>query len=140
MIAVLIAAALAAQQAEPAARIAGRVLIRGENTPVAMVLVALMQQEPSLDPGRHQAPVAATDANGRFSFAAAPGRYTFHASKMGFVFTSTMSMPGTIRVAEGQSLENIQIFLDRGAVIASRRFPCRASSSTTTASRSTESW
>jgi len=94
------------------ATVSGRVTLKGE--PARGVSVILQAQ----NPGTANSPRAKADENGRFSFAGvAAGRYWISALAPGYV------SPGDVRtldVAEGDKVENIEIEIRRGSVIAGR--------------------
>ncbi|HMD35931.1 MAG TPA: carboxypeptidase-like regulatory domain-containing protein [Vicinamibacterales bacterium] len=111
--------------ADTPGRVTGRVLIRGENVPVAdaRVTLMLMRREPP-KPGTIPGPPpqAVTSADGRFTFdRIAPGEYRLSADKSGFaVGPGVLQQSASVTVAAGQSVPAPDLFLDRGGAIAGR--------------------
>lgn len=67
-------------------------------------------------------PQAITDQDGRFVFdALAPGEYRLNAQKIGFApLLGPGSRPGTIQVAAGQTVDGVNVQLQKGGVIAGK--------------------
>jgi hypothetical protein len=129
MLALLAASLLLAQSVSPSAdaagSVAGRVLIRGENQPVAgaRVTFGLIRHAP-VSPGGPPTPptVVLTGPDGAYSAARlAPGEYRVTAQKPGLAegLPSVQQMP-TVVVTAGQTVRSPDIFLDRGGAIAGR--------------------
>ncbi len=94
------------------ATVSGRVTLKGE--PARGVMVILQAQ----NPGSANSPRARADENGRFSFAGvAAGKYWISALAPGYV---SLGDAQTLNVAESDKVENIDIEIRRGAVIAGR--------------------
>src|SRR5262245_1165531 len=100
------------------ATISGRVTLKGE--PARGVEVILT---PEIRWSAN-APGARTDENGRFSFTSvADGSYSIFAVAPGYVSPEEMRMvsPGrTLSVADGAKIENVDLEIKRGGVIAGR--------------------
>src|SRR5262245_24717218 len=101
--------------------VAGRVSIGGGPARrVALVLIPKMGGDPN--PGLVRR--AKSDSDGRFRFGNVPaGKYLLQPLAPGFVFSDAKVYPprGTmVQVAEGQVIDNLQIDLKRGGVIAGR--------------------
>jgi len=101
-----------------AAIISGSVTLKGE--PARGVTVMLQgQQSEALNPPR-----ARTDENGRFQFAGvAAGRYSIYAITPGYTSPDD-DLYGrrgrTLNVADGEKVENVELEIKRGGVIAGR--------------------
>ena len=94
------------------ATVSGRVTMKGE--PARGVMVILQAQ----NPGTANSPRARADENGRFSFSGvAAGKYWISALAPGYVSPGDAQ---TLNVAEGDKVENIDIEIRRGGVIAGR--------------------
>ena len=102
------------------ATISGRVTLKGE--PAPNVVVSL--QNPLGNPSRPLGMRANTDESGRFRITVvAAGRYVLGALAPSFISPSErVSGPQgkAINVAEGENVENLEIALNRGAVITGR--------------------
>jgi hypothetical protein len=116
--------AFAFAQAQPQlapARISGRVTVEGSNQPIAGARVVLFPSRPRMGaftpPGE-----AITDQDGRFAFdRVAGGSYNLDVQKTGFVsFPGTPGRPYTVQVEAGQSVENINVRLQKGGTIVGR--------------------
>jgi len=103
-----------------AATVSGRVLLKGK--PARNIVIGLREAPPGSPPGHVLR--ATTDENGRFRFSGiAPGHYLLIAMTPGYfsLGDANQRMRGkTIIVAEGENLENIDINLKKGGVIAGR--------------------
>ena len=115
--------ALSIGQASPAAdaggRIAGRVTVEGTNTPLAGVRVVLLPTAPRMGM-MGMPPQATTDQDGRYAFeGVAPGSYHFQFEKTGYASTA-QSQTGTIQISAGQSVNGVDVRLQKGAVIAGK--------------------
>lgn len=109
------------------ATVAGRVTIKGE--PARGVTVFLQSQPGAGPPPPVGGPVsdwpsAKTDETGRFHFTGvAPGRHTIMAAAPGYVSAddSQFGLRGkTLNVGDGETVENVEIALQRGGVITGR--------------------
>jgi len=102
------------------ATVSGRVTLKGE--PARGVMVILQVQN---SPVASNSPRAKPDESGRFQFTGvAAGRYSVSALAPGYV-TPGDNMIGirggqTLNVAEGEKIENVDIEIKRGGVIAGR--------------------
>jgi hypothetical protein len=100
------------------ATVSGRVTLKGE--PARGVTVILQGQTS----GRSNSPRARTDESGRFNFTGLPaGRYSVSAAAPGYVAPDDtyFGMRGrTLNLADGEKLENIDLEIKRGGVIAGR--------------------
>jgi hypothetical protein len=111
-----------AQTAAPApaapARIAGRVTVEGANTPIAGARVMLVPNaRPTMPFG--PPPNTLTDQDGRFMFdRVVPGQYRVNIQKTGFVTPDVALHP--ITLAAGQSLDGIDVRMQKGGVIAGK--------------------
>jgi protocatechuate 3,4-dioxygenase beta subunit len=108
----------AAEAKTGTATVSGRVILKGE--PARNVMVTLtMQGQPMSN-----APRATTDESGRFNFKGLPaGRYSVYAAAPGYVSPgdTNFGMRGkTLNLAEGEKVENLDIEIKRGGVIAGR--------------------
>jgi len=115
--------ALLSIQAQPvvtkagAATVSGRVTLKGEPARGVAVLLQGQGQGPS------NAPRAKTDEQGRFRFTSvAAGRYMIFALAPGYISPGDdeMGRRQTLNVAEGEKVENVEIEIKRGGVIAGR--------------------
>jgi hypothetical protein len=123
----VLAAAVSSAQAPPAgtqlgvARISGRVVEDGTNTPLsgARVTAIAMSRGPVLSPPASPPPQTITDADGRYVLDGLPaGRYRIDAQKAGFA--SPLADPSafrTLEVAAGQTLAGVNFSLPKSAVI-----------------------
>jgi hypothetical protein len=118
----LLSATLVAGQAAPAstARIAGRVLVEGVNTPLAdarVILIPMRRTSAPMGPP----PETSTDQDGRYAFPnLAPGNYRIEAQHAGFAQSGDSTTLRTINVAAGQALDDVDIWLPRGGAISGR--------------------
>ena len=114
------------QSPDSSARVTGRVLIRGENTPVAgarVTLIRLRRGSFALNgtpPG--PPPQTLTRADGTFTFDhLEPGEYGLSAQKTGLAEgPQVQRMTEQLTVAAGQEVRSPDIFLERGGAIAGR--------------------
>src|SRR5262249_45377751 len=100
------------------ATVSGRVTLKGEPArDVEVILLTEIRWSAN-------APRARTDENGRFSFTSvADGSYSIFAVAPGYVSSEETRMvsPGrTLSVADGAKIENIDLEIKRGGVIAGR--------------------
>ena len=103
--------------------VSGRVLEAGTQAPIAGAQVALMPvlQGPPASPFSFRPKTATTDENGRFVFIdIEPGRYRFNAQKTGFAIDVGTVPPPMIELKGGDRIDNLQVILQRGGVIAGR--------------------
>ncbi|HEU0186200.1 MAG TPA: carboxypeptidase-like regulatory domain-containing protein [Blastocatellia bacterium] len=100
------------------ATISGRVVMKGE--PARGVMVMLVMQGQPMSNG----PRATTDESGKFNFTGVPaGRHSVYAAAPGYVSPddTNFGMRGkTLNLAEGEKVENIDLEIKRGGVIAGR--------------------
>jgi protocatechuate 3,4-dioxygenase beta subunit len=106
---------------EATGRIAGRVTVEGTHTPLAGVQVMLFPAEPRMGMMRMGPPPRAiTDQDGRYAFErVAPGSYRIQFEKTGYAATA-QSQTGTTQVSAGQSVQVVDVQLQKGAVIAGK--------------------
>lgn len=103
------------------ATISGRVMLKGEPARGAMVILRARGQDAL------NSPRARTDESGRFHFGSLPaGSYSVFAVAPGYVShgdanLSLSGRPGkTINLADGEKVENVDLEIKRGGVIAGR--------------------
>jgi len=101
------------------ATVSGRVTLKGEPARGVMVILQAKNQNAS------NAPRARTDESGRFHFTGIPaGMYSVFAAAPGYVspdVDSIFAVRGkTLNLAEGEKVENIDLEIRRGCVIAGR--------------------
>ena len=117
----------APQAAAPTARLAGRVTGEGTNAPLADARIVLMPMfgrgvpppRPMTPMG--QPPQAITDHDGRFAFPRLrPGEYRINVQRTGYAPLDEAGQGHTIELADGQAIENLQLQMQKGAVIAGR--------------------
>ncbi|HJZ74405.1 MAG TPA: carboxypeptidase-like regulatory domain-containing protein [Vicinamibacterales bacterium] len=106
-----------------AGRLAGQVTVEGTNAPLADARVMLF-------PGARPTPMTmpygpppqtTTDQNGRFAFSGLkPGEYRIDVQRTGYAPLEDTGRGRTIQLAEGQSIDNFAIQLQKGAVITGR--------------------
>src|SRR5262249_48976091 len=110
------------QSKEGTATISGRVLLKGE--PATNAVVGLQPQAPGLSSDFTKIIRVRTEADGRFRFVGLmAGQYSIGALAPGYLSPYDMRSgnPGkVITVADGESVENIELTLKRGGVIAGR--------------------
>ena len=113
------------QPGAPTARLAGRVTVEGTNAPLADARVVLvfalrrMPQRPMFPIG--PPPQATTDQDGRFAFPhLRPGEYRVEVQKTGYAPLDEAGQGRTIELADGQSIDNLQVPMQKGAVISGR--------------------
>jgi protocatechuate 3,4-dioxygenase beta subunit len=112
----------AALKTPQAARISGRVVENGTNTPLSGVSITAisMQRGPVVSPPIGPSPQTITAEDGRYMFdGLPPGRYRIDAQKAGFA--SSLADPSafhTFEVAAGQTLAGVDFSLPKAAVIA----------------------
>jgi protocatechuate 3,4-dioxygenase beta subunit len=124
-VALTLAQTPARQASAPTARLAGRVTVEGTNAPLADARVVLMPA-PRQMPQRPMFPIgpppqAITDQDGRFAFARLrPGEYRISAQRTGYAPLDDPDQGRTIELADGQAVDDLQIRMQKGAVIAGR--------------------
>jgi protocatechuate 3,4-dioxygenase beta subunit len=115
------AAAPAQGPAKTAARVAGRVTAADTGAAIAGARVSMFPARPRI--GTFTPPAEAiTDQDGRFAFdGVAGGSYNLDVQKTGYVaFPDTPGRPQTIQLEPGQTISDIAVQLQRGAVVAGR--------------------
>jgi len=101
------------------ATVSGRVILKGEPARGVMVILQTQYQGP------FNAPRARTDESGRFHFTGLPaGRYSVSALSPGYASPEDSNFPGmrgkTLTLADGERVENVELEIKRGGVIAGR--------------------
>src|SRR5215510_10099631 len=114
--------AQAAETKAGTSTVSGRVTLKGE--PARGVMVVLQAQS-QMGQGASTSPRARVDESGRFHFTSVPaGRYAVSAIAPGFVSPDDDSFGitrgKTLNVAEGEKIENLELEIRRGGVIAGR--------------------
>jgi Carboxypeptidase regulatory-like domain len=119
-----------APAATDAARVGGRVVAADSGAPLPDVRVTLVRfgagrgpRPPALPPG--PPPQDITDQDGRFVFeGVAPGTYLFDVVHSGYapLLNAAFVPPQTIQLAPGQSIDSVELRLQKGSVIAGRVF------------------
>src|SRR5262245_12642906 len=113
------AQAQAAESKAGTATVSGRVILKGEPARGVMVVMQTQNQNAS------NASRARTDESGRFHFTGLPaGKYSVFPAAPGYVspdVDSFFAVRGkTLNLAEGEKVENIDLEIKRGGVIAGR--------------------
>lgn len=107
------------------ATVSGLVTLKGEPARGVTVLLQAQRSNPA------SSPRAKTDENGRFRFTGvAAGRYSIFALAPGYISPGDEAMVRrgqTLNVAEGERVENIDLEIKRGGVIAGRITDSRGS-------------
>jgi Carboxypeptidase regulatory-like domain len=106
-------------------RISGRVTVEGTNAPLADARVTLIPAgRPMMPPPVAPfgpPPQAMTDQEGRFAFRGVrPGEYRVDVQRTGYAPIGEPGRGQPIQVAEGQSIDNLELRLQKGAVISGR--------------------
>jgi protocatechuate 3,4-dioxygenase beta subunit len=101
------------------ATVSGRVTLKGEPARGVMVILQTQNQGP------FNAPRARTDESGRFHFTGLPaGRYSVSALSPGYASPEDNNYSGmrgkTLTLADGERVENVDLEIKRGGVIAGR--------------------
>src|SRR5262249_21557268 len=108
----------AAESKAGTATVSGRVILKGEPARGVMVILQPQNQSP------FDAPRARTDESGRFHFTGLPaGRYSVSAAAPGYASPEDSSLPSrgkTLTLADGERVENVDLEIKRGGVIAGR--------------------
>ncbi len=123
--------ALSLSQAAPAAdttgRVAGRITLEGANTPISGARVMLVPTGPPTRPivpmpmRMGPPPQATTDQDGRYVFPRIrPGVYRVQVEKTGYASFVDGPQARTVQVVAGQSTDDVNVQLQRGAVIAGK--------------------
>jgi protocatechuate 3,4-dioxygenase beta subunit len=127
MTTLLIALVLTAQAADARGGISGRVLVRGENTPVqdARVVVVRIRRAPQPLPPNSvppaPSPQTVTGPDGSYAFdRLEPGEYGVNVQKTGFAVGPGTPTRATVVVTAGQTVQAPDVFVDRGGAIAGR--------------------
>ena len=106
----------------PGSHIAGRVTVDGTNAPLADARVMLFPagRPPTMPFG--PPPQTTTDQDGRFVFSGLkPGEYRIDVQRTGYAPLEAAPARGrTIQLADGQSIDNLILQLQKGAVISGR--------------------
>jgi len=113
------AQAQAAESKAGTATVSGRLILKGEPARGVMVILQTQNQGP------FNAPRARTDESGRFHFTGLPaGRYSVSALSPGYASPEDNNYPGmrgkTLTLADGERVENVDLEIKRGGVIAGR--------------------
>jgi protocatechuate 3,4-dioxygenase beta subunit len=111
--------AQAAESKAGTATVSGRVTLKSEPARGVMVILQAQNQGPS------NSPRARTDESGRFHFTGLPaGRYSVSALAPGYASPDDSNFPGmrgkTLNLTDGEKVENVDIEIKRGGVIAGR--------------------
>jgi protocatechuate 3,4-dioxygenase beta subunit len=116
--------------ADAAGRVAGRVTAAGSEAPVVGARVMLLPAgprigstggPPRIGPMGGPPPQAVTNQDGRFVFERLrPGTYTLAVEKTGYAASIGPSNARKVEVTAGQSIDGVDLHLERGAVIAGR--------------------
>src|SRR5262249_26333129 len=113
------AQAQAAESKAGTAAVSGRVILKGEPARGVTVILQTQYQDPS------NAPRAKTDESGRFHFTGLPaGRYSVSTLAPGYPSPEDNDFPDmrgkTLNLTEGEKVENVDLEIKRGGVIAGR--------------------
>jgi hypothetical protein len=124
LLALTLASILVQSSAAPqTGEVSGRVLDDGTQMPIADAQVTLIVSGPPPRPWAippHRPPIAVTDRDGRYVFSGlAPGRYGLIVHKPGFAVQEEFR-PREVHIAAAQRLSDVNLTLQRGAVIAGR--------------------
>jgi hypothetical protein len=107
--------------ADGTGRVAGRVTAAGSNAPVAAARVMLLPAGPRSGPMGGPPPQAVTSQDGAYVFERLrPGAYTVAVEKTGYAAPIGPSNARRVQVAAGQSIDGVDLQLERGAVITGR--------------------
>jgi hypothetical protein len=113
-----------------AVRVGGRVVAADNGAPLPDARVTLVRfggargPRPAVPPPGPP-PQVITDQDGRFVFeGVAPGTYIFDAQRSGYapLLGAAVGPPQTIQLAPGQSIDSVELRLQKGSVIAGRVF------------------
>ena len=120
LISLLVALSLnQAPAADQGGRVSGRVTLAGTMTPVSGARILLIPATRPVSP-MGPPPQATTDQDGRFDVApVAPGAYRLDVQKSGLAPLDSSRAP-TVTLAAGQSIDGVNLQMQKGAVIAGR--------------------
>src|SRR5256885_890062 len=104
-----------------AGAISGRVTVEGTDTPLADARVMLMPAGRPMMQGPFTPPQAVTDQDGRFVFRGLkPGEYRISVQRTGYASLEEPGRGRIVTLAAGQSIDNLQLQLQKGGVISGR--------------------
>jgi protocatechuate 3,4-dioxygenase beta subunit len=112
--------------ADATGRVAGRITLEGANTPISGARVILVPAGPPTRPMGPMRPIgpppqATSDHDGRYLFPRIrPGAYHLQVEKTGYAPLADSSRARTVQVVAGQSADDVDVQLQRGAVIAGK--------------------
>jgi len=112
--------------APASARLSGRVTAEGTNAPLADARVILLPTAPQRMAQPPQRPFgpppqSITDQDGHFAFGSLrPGEYRIEVQRTGYAPLGVEGRGRTITLAAGQSVDNVELQMQKGAVISGR--------------------